>query len=130
VRGNVLIERHLIGAVAASPEAVSVARLIDRNAVNPGAQARLTAEAVNGTEDAQKDFLREVERFVPIAQQVHGELNDHALVVGNELCARGFLAGCTALHQCRLAAADVRPTGNSRLLHREFHYTKLDPTLA
>src|SRR5207245_2623291 len=41
VRSDVLIERHLIGPVPASPESVPVTRLVDRNAIDPGAQARL-----------------------------------------------------------------------------------------
>ena len=82
VRGDVLIERHLIGAVAPPPEAVAVARLVDGDAVDPGAQARLAAEAVNGAEDAEEDFLRQVERFVAVAQQVHRQLDDHPLVLG------------------------------------------------
>ena len=69
VRGDVLIERHLIGAMAPPPEAVAVARLVDGDPVDPGAQARLAAEAVDGAEDAQEDFLRQVERFVAIASR-------------------------------------------------------------
>ena len=130
MRGDVLIERHLIGAVAPPPEAVPVARLVDGDAVDPGAEARLAAEPVDGAEDAQEDFLRQVERFVAIAEQVHRQLDDHALVLGDELGAGRFVAGGAALDERRLAAADVRPTGDPRLLHGEFHYTKLDPGVA
>ena len=120
VRGDVLVERHLIGAVAPPPEAVAVARLVDRDAVDPGAEARLAAEPVDGPEDAEEDFLREVERFVAVAQQVHRQLDDHALVLGDQLGAGRLVAGCAALHERRFAAADVRPTRDARLLHREF----------
>ena len=57
VRGDVLIERNLIGPMAPPPEPVPVPRLIDRDAVNPGAEARLAAEAMNRAEDAKEDFL-------------------------------------------------------------------------
>src|SRR6185295_15589626 len=54
VRGNVLIERNLVGAMPPPPEAMAVARLVHRDAVDPGAQARLAAEAVDGAEHAQE----------------------------------------------------------------------------
>jgi hypothetical protein len=63
----VLIERDLIGTVAAPPEAVPVARLIDGDPVDPGAKGRLTPETGNGPEDPEKDLLREVEGFLAIA---------------------------------------------------------------
>ena len=85
--GDVLVERHLIGAVPPAPEPMAVARLIDRDAVNPSAQARLAAESVNGAEHSEKHFLRKIERLVAIAQEVHRELNHHPLVLGDELGA-------------------------------------------
>ena len=127
VQRDVLIERHLIRPVATAPEAVPVARLVDGDAVDPGAEARLTAEPVNGAEDAKEDFLREIQRFVVIAEQVHGQLDDHPLVFGHELRTGRFLTGRTALDERRLSAAYVAPTGNARLLHGDLHYTKLDP---
>ena len=113
VRRDVLIERHLIGPVAPAPEPVAVARLVDGDAVDPGAQARLAAEPVDGAEDAQEDFLRQVERFVAIAEQVHRQLDDHPLVLGHELGAGRLVAGGAALDQRGFAAADVRPTDNA-----------------
>ena len=93
-----LIERHLVGAVPPPPEAVPVAGLVHGDAVDPGAQARLAAESVDGAEDAQEDFLRQVERLVAVAEQVHRQLDDHALVIADELGARQLFAGCTPLH--------------------------------
>ena len=63
---------RLIGAVPPPPEAMAVARLVDGDPVDPGAEARLAAEPVNGAEDAQEDFLGQVERFVAVAEQVDG----------------------------------------------------------
>jgi len=123
----VLIERHLIGAVPPPPESVAVPRLVDGDAVDPGPQARLAAEPVNGAEDAEEHFLREVERFIAVAQQVHRQLHDHALVLGDEFRAGKLFPSGTALDQHRLPPADVGPTRNPRLFHRDFHYTKLDP---
>ena len=68
-------------AVAPPPPALPVARLVDDDAVDPGAEGRLAAEAVDGAEDPQEDFLRQVERLVVVAQQVERELVDHALVL-------------------------------------------------
>ena len=87
-----LIERHLIGPVAAAPEPVAVPRLIDGNPIDPGAQARLTAEPVNGAKDPKEDFLGKVERLFAIAQQVDRELDDHPLVFGHQLGAGRLVA--------------------------------------
>ena len=127
MRGDMLVERHLIRAVAPTPEAVPVARLVHRDPVNPGAKARLAAKPVNGPEHPEEDVLRQVERFVAVAQQVHRQLDDHPLMLGDELGAGRLLAGDAPLHERRLAAADVRPTRDTGLFHREFHYIKLDP---
>ena len=127
VRGDVLIERHLIGAMTPAPETVTVSRLVHRDPVDPRAEARLASEAMHGSKDAKEDFLGEVEGFVAIAQQVHRELDHHPLVFADEFGAGQFVAGGTALHKRRFAAADIRPTSNPRLLHREFHYTNFRP---
>ena len=94
---DVLIQRHLIRPVASPPEPVPVARLVDGDAVDPGAEARLAAESMNGAENAKEDFLRQVQRFVVMAEQVHGQLHDHPLVLGHELRTGRFLTGRTAL---------------------------------
>ncbi len=130
VRRDVLIERHLIGAVPPAPEPVTVPRLVQRDAVDPGAEARLAAESVDGAEDPKEDVLREVERFVAVAEEVDRKLHDHPLVFGDQLGAGEFVASGTALHERRFAAADARPAGNPLLLHREFHYTNFDPARA
>ena len=117
VRRHVLIERHLIGAVAAPPEAVPVARLIDRDPVDPGAKRRLAAKTGDGSENPQKHLLREVEGLLAIAQQVHRQLDDHALMLGDELGAGSLLARCTPLHQRRFADANFRPIDCAGLLH-------------
>src|SRR5262249_19482080 len=117
MRSNVLIERHLIRAVAPPPEAVPVARLIDRDAVDPGAQARVTAEAVQRAENFEEHFLREVQGFVAVAEEVDRELYHHALMLGHELGAGGFVAVDTLLNERRFAAADVGPPNNTGLLH-------------
>ena len=57
MRRDVLIERDLIRAVAPAPEPMTVARLVHGDPVDPRAEARLPAEAVNGPEDAEEDFL-------------------------------------------------------------------------
>ena len=104
-----------------------VPRLVDRDAINPGAQARVASKAMNGPEDAEEDVLGEIERLVALAEQVDRELHDHALMLSNKLGARQFVASCTPLHKRRLSAADFRPTRDARLFHREFHYTKVRP---
>lgn len=127
MRRDVLIERNLIRTVAPAPEAVAVARLIDRNPVDPGPQAGLAAEAMDGAEHPEKHFLGQVERFVSIPQKVHGELDDHPLVFADELGAGRFVPFGAPADKGRFTAADVRPADDTSLLHREFHYTSLDP---
>jgi hypothetical protein len=117
VRRHVLIERNLIGAVTPTPEAVAVPCLIDGDAVDPGAKARLSAEAPDRPEDAQKDLLREVQGFFPVAKQVDCKLDDHPLMLGDELGAGRFLARCAPLHERRFADADFGPTNYAGLLH-------------
>jgi len=75
------IERHLVRTVAPAPEPVPVPRLVHRDAINPGTQRRLPSKAGNRAKDSEKDFLGKVERFVAVAKQVHGQLDDHALVL-------------------------------------------------
>ena len=79
---HVLFELHLIGAPPPAPPALTIARLVDGDAVNPGPERRLPAERVNGAEDPQEDFLRQIEGFVTIAQQMQGELKHHPFVAG------------------------------------------------
>ena len=85
------VERHLVGAVAPAPESMTIAGLVDRDPVNPGAQGGLPAEAGDSAKDAKEDFLGEVERFVAVAKEVHGKLNDHPLVLGYELREGHFI---------------------------------------
>ena len=130
MRRDVNLERHLVCPMAAPPETVTVARLIDRDAIDPGAQGRLAAEAMNGAEDAKEDFLRQVEGFFAVAQQVDRQLHDHPLMFADELRAGVLVARCTALHQRRLAIANRRPTRDAVLLHKEIpknlpHYSQV-----
>jgi hypothetical protein len=56
VRGDMLIDTW--SARCAGARTMTVARLVHRDPVNPGAEARLTAESVDGAEHLQEDFLR------------------------------------------------------------------------
>jgi hypothetical protein len=96
---------------------VPIARLVDRDAIDPGPKARLAAKAINGSKNAEEDFLGQVEGFIAVAEEVHRQLNDHSLVFLYELGAGGFVAGSAPLDERRLTPADVRPTDDPRLLH-------------
>jgi tetratricopeptide (TPR) repeat protein len=122
-----LVQADLIGAMPAAPETVAVAGLVDGDAIDPGPQAGLSAEAVDGAEDPQEDFLRQIEGLVTVAEEVQGELEHHALVFRHELGAGRLVAVRTALNKRGLTAADVRPADDPGLLHRHVHYTSLDP---
>ena len=99
------------------PEPMAVARLVDGNAINPGPQTGLPSEPVNRPENAKEHFLREIERLFPVSQKVARQLNNGSLVFCHQLGRRTFIARGTALHERRLAIADVRPTDDSRLFH-------------
>ena len=125
---DVRVERHLIGAVTPPPETMAVARLVDGDAVNPGAQRRLPAEPGNGAKHAEEDFLRQVERFVAVAEQIDRQLDDHPLVLGDEFGKRRLVAGRATLDERRFAAADLRPPDGARLLHGD-HSIEFRPRL-
>ena len=71
-----------------------------------------------GAEDAQEDFLREVERLVAVAEQVQRQRVDHPLVRGDQLGAGRFVAGGAALDERGFAAVDVRPADGAGVLHQ------------
>jgi hypothetical protein len=114
---DVLVERDLLRAVPAPPPPLPVARLVDDNAVDPGAKGRLPPEPGKGAEHAEEHFLRQVERLVVIGEQVQGELVHHTLMLGDELRAGVLVAGGAALYQRRLAPADLRPGDGWNWLH-------------
>jgi hypothetical protein len=107
MRGDVLLERHLVGTMPAPPEPVPVPRLVHGDSVDPGAQARLAAEAMDGSEDPEKDFLGKVERFLAIAKQVHRQLDDHPLMFADQVRARSLVASGTPLNEAGFAAVNV-----------------------
>jgi hypothetical protein len=74
---------------------------------------------MDGPEDAQEDFLREVERFVAVAQQMQGQLIDHPLVLFDQLRAGELVASRAALDERRFLARNIRPADNSGLFHEE-----------
>ena len=70
-------------------------------------------------EDAQEDFLREVERFVVIAEKVERELVDHPLMLADEFGAGVFVAGGAALDEGGFPAPDLGPGDGGNRLHGE-----------
>ena len=114
---DVLIERDLLGAVTPPPPALPVARLVDDDAVDPGAEAGVAAEGMDGAEHPQEHFLRQIERFVVVVEQVERELVDHPLVLADQLGAGVFVARGAALNQQSFAAADVGPGNGANGFH-------------
>jgi hypothetical protein len=115
---HVLVERHLLGPVPPPPPPLPVARLVHHDAVDPGPKRRLAAEGGNGAEDAQEDFLRQVERLVAVAEKVQGQAKHHALMDSDEFRACGFVALTTARDQGGFATVDIRPAKSARVLHQ------------
>jgi hypothetical protein len=84
---------------------VSIARLVDGDSIDPGLERGLTPKAMDGTEDLQKDFLREIQGFIAIAQEVDRQLDNHALMLGDQLGEGRFITRCAPLHQRGLRTA-------------------------
>jgi hypothetical protein len=103
-----------------TPEPMTVSGLVDDDAVDPGPQARLPSKSMDRAEDPEEDFLRQVKRLFPVAQQIGRQLEDDPLMFGHQLGRRVLIARGTTLHQRRFAIANVRPTDDTRLLHPEF----------
>ena len=132
MRRHVDVERHLVVAMTAAPEPMTVARLVDGDAIYPRAKAGLPAEAMDCAEDTKEDFLREVERFVAVAEQIDRQLHDHPLVFSDEFGAGRLIPRCTPLHQRGFADADIRPICSTGLLHDGVlgylhHYSQVRP---
>jgi hypothetical protein len=65
---EVIVERHQIRAPAPPPPSLPVPDLVDDDAVNPGAEDRLSTEARKGPEDTQEDLLRDIESIVAVTK--------------------------------------------------------------
>src|SRR4029450_4120586 len=102
-------DRRLLGAGPRPRPALPVARLVDDDAVDPGAEAGMPPECVDGPEHPQEDFLREIERLVVVVQQVERQLIDHPLMLADELSAGVFVARRASLDERGFPAADVGP---------------------
>jgi hypothetical protein len=88
--------------VTPPPPPLTVARLVDDDAIDPGPKARLPAETRERAEDAKEYLLREVQRLIAILQQVQCQRVNHALVDGHQVGARDLVTGGTALDERRL----------------------------
>ena len=71
------------------------------------------------SEDPQKDFLRKIEGFVVVSQQIQRQLVDHPLMLGDQLGAGILVSSGAALNQRRFAPTNVRPSDSSNRLHGE-----------
>jgi hypothetical protein len=52
-----------------------------------------------------------------VPEEVHRQLDDHPLVVGDELGERHFVPGGTPLDERGLASANLRPSNGPSLFH-------------
>jgi hypothetical protein len=107
VIANVLVERNLIRALAPPPPSLPVADLIDDNAEDPRAQRRLPAEPMKRAEHAQENFLGQVERLFPVAQQMGRQPEDEPMMLEYQRGVSHFVARQTALDEYSIAAGDL-----------------------
>ena len=115
---QVLVERNLARAMTAPPPPLTVPGLIDDDAIDPGAEGGLPAETGQRPEDAQEYFLRKVQRFVGVSQQVQCQRVDHPLVRVDEVGAGGFVTGRAAFDEGGFRRVDVGPTDSASVLHQ------------
>jgi hypothetical protein len=116
---EMFVERHLIAAVATPPPSLAIAHLVHRDPIDPGPESRVAAKSMNRAEDAQKDFLREVERFVAVSKQAGRETQDHPVMLSHQLRARVLISGRAAPHEQGFSSGDLRPADGAGVLHRE-----------
>jgi hypothetical protein len=115
---QVLIEGHLVGAVPPPPPALPVTGLVDDDAVDPGAEGGLGAEAGECPEDAQEDFLGQVHRLVAVTQQVQRQREYHALVGADQFRTGGIVASRAARDEGGFLTVDLRPADRTSVLHQ------------
>jgi hypothetical protein len=89
---ELLFETDLVLAMAEEP-APAIVAFVDRDAVDPGAQAALGAEMADAAEDFEEYFLSDVASVAGIAEQAIGEIVDGLLEAGDEAFVRLFTAG-------------------------------------
>src|ERR1700751_4782368 len=85
---------------------------------------------MNSAEHPEEDILRQIQSFVAIAQQVHGQLNDHALVLCDEFGTGRFVLRDAPLDEGGFPNAQLRPACDPGLFHKEIssnlpHYNQL-----
>src|SRR5688572_33117226 len=96
-----LFELNLIAAPATTPPPLAVASLIDGDAIDPGAKSGLAAKGWKSAEDAEEYFLRQVEGFVAVGEEVESQLVDHTFVAGHQFGAGPLFTRGAALYQRR-----------------------------
>jgi hypothetical protein len=85
---------------------------------------------MDGAEHPEEDILRQIQGFVAIAEQVHGQLNDHALMLRDEFGTGRFVLRDAPLDEGRFPNAQLRPACDPGLFHKEIssnllHYNQL-----
>ena len=104
---QMVVERDQVGLPPPPPPALAVARLVDDDAVDPGTQGGLAAEAGERPEDAQEDLLGHIECFVAVAQEMEGEVEDGPLMRRDEIGTGRLITGHASLDERGLAAIDL-----------------------
>ena len=93
--------------------------MIHHDAIDPGAQRGLPTEVVQPAKHAQEDFLREVEGFLRLPQQLKRQLVHHALVIGHKPRAGCLVSRGTLLHKRPVGACRIGPREGSDRLQRD-----------
>ena len=101
----------------AAPPALAVLRLIDDDAVDPGAEGGLAAKAAESAKHPEEHFLRQVQSLVGIAEKMEGQRVDHALVRVHEVRAGAFVADCATFDEGSFSRVYVGPTDSASVLH-------------
>src|SRR5262249_25206890 len=71
------------------------------------------------SEDSQENLLRKVQCLLAVAKQVERQLDDHPLMLCNQLNVRALIAGRATRHERCLPSVYLRPSDDARLFQGE-----------
>src|SRR5436853_6383513 len=118
---DVLVERNLIGPRAPPPPSLAVSCLIHDDAEDPGAERRLAAKPMKRAKDSKKNFLRKVERFFAVAEQVRRKAEHEPVVLEHQGGVGGLVARQAPLDESGFGAGDFSPSDSFSRLDAHAH---------
>ena len=79
---------------------------VDRNSIDPGRELRVSPKLIDGLEDLNEHFLREILGLFSPAEHAEDECEDAAFVRDDEQIERAFVAGDEPRYELRFVVFD------------------------